>query len=490
MNNDKTNVEIRQSIVAIAKDDNKLKGIELQNQDGSLEILWTRSGESTDAEWSDFVANCGLSVEPVAPADTDIGRMVVVGFNSAGTIFHRTTVPAVGAREIESIIKLQAETRLPLSADQFEMAWRADQRHDEQVDVIMAVARKEQLQKFVDNVSSFKPAKILLSCEGIVKVWEAFFSGNKENAVVLSTSTHDTQVCLVEDGRLSNALVLDIGTDDFSSDGTVEQNETTERFAQDMNSVLELFGCSDQVELPVFVLSDGGATYVSMVSCLRLAGLNARVALPDVDGLMAKSELSVKDLYEYRVPIGLALMEFDKTEDELNIFENLYHPSEKEVKKNWLHSTKITCVIASVMLVLLAIVTFAVDVTGPKVIEKRLEASVSDVDMNELVKKQQLIKTVARERPDLLELLKLINESGERGITLTNFYFKKGQPVRITGQTTSNDQLSRYAKNLQGQKGIEQVNYTANMNTKSRKITFNMTFQYKNFSKKTTKARG
>jgi len=142
MNNDKINTVIRQSIVAIVKDDNKLKGIELQNQDGSLEILWTRSGESTDSDWREFAAECGLSVEPAAPADTDNDRMVVVGFNSAGTIFHRTTVPDVGAKEIESIIKLQAETRLPLPPDQMEMAWRADQLQDGQVGVIMAVARR------------------------------------------------------------------------------------------------------------------------------------------------------------------------------------------------------------------------------------------------------------------------------------------------------------------------------------------------------------
>ena len=142
------------------------------------------------------------------------------------------------------------------------------------------------------------------------------------------------------------------------------------------------------------------------------------------------------------------------------------------------------------MLILLAIVTFAVDVTEPKAIEKRLEASVSDTDMNQLVKRQQLIKTVARERPDLLDILKLVNESGERGITLTNLYFKKGQPVSISGQVTSNDQLSRFEKNLQDNKAIEKVNYTANMNTKSRRITFTMTFHYKNFTKKATRTRG
>jgi len=489
MNNNKTNMRMWQSAVAIVNDDNEFKGVELRKQDGSFEILWTRSSEDADADWRGFAAECDLSVEPTALEEADSDRMVVAGFNTAGTIFHRTTVPAVGDKEIESIIQLQAETRLPLPPEQIELAWRADQLRDGQMGVTIAVARKEQLQKFVGNVRCFKPIKILLNCEGIVKIWEVFFSGNKEKAVVLSTGSRNTHVCLVEEGRLSNAVVLDIGIEDFSTNVMDEQTETTERFAQDMRSVLDLFGCSNQEELPVFVLSDGSSSFVSIVSSLRLAGLNARVAAPNLKGLMAKNELSDEDIYQYRTPIGLALMALDEGTNELNIFERLYNPVQKVVKRHWLYSPKVTVAIASIMLALLAIVSYAVDITGPSSIEKRLEASVSDVDMNLLVKRQQLIKTVTRERPDLLDLLKVVNESGERGISLTSLSFKKGQPVSISGEVSSNDQLSRYEKNLQNAKGIEKVNCTANTNAKSRKITFTMTFDYKNFGRKTTKSK-
>jgi Tfp pilus assembly PilM family ATPase len=486
MNNNESNMGW-QSVVAIVNDDNEFKGVELRKQDGSFEILWTRSNEDADVNWRGFAAECGLSVEPTALEEADSDRMVVAGFNTEGTIFHRTTVPAVGDKEIESIIRLQAETRLPLPSEQIELTWRTDQLRDGQMGVTIAVARKEQLQKFVGNVRCFKPGKILLNSEGIVKIWEVFFSGNKENALVLSAGAYNTQVCLVEGGRLSNAVVLDIGIDDFSTDVTEGQSEATERFAQDMRSVLDLFDCSNQEELPVFVLSDGSASHVSIVSSLRLAGLNARVATPNINGLMAKSELSDEDIYQYRTPIGLALLALEADSDELNIFENLYNPYKKIVKSHWLYSSTVALAIASIMLVLLVVVSYAVDITGPNSIEKRIEASVSDVDMNLLVKRQQLIKTVARERPDLLDLFKVVNESGEKGITLTSFYFKKGQPVSISGQASSNDQLSRYEKNLQNTKGIEKVNYNANTNTKSKKITFTMTFHYKNFSTKTTK---
>jgi len=489
MNNDKTNPVNFKSVVALVEDNKKFKGIGLIERDGHFEIRWAKSSEGPETDWKKFASECGLSVEPTELSDSDSERMVVVGFDSAGTIFNRTNVPDVGDKEIESIIELQAETRLPLPAEQIEMDWRADKEQDGQLGVTIAVARKEQLQKFVDNVKDFRPTKILLSCEGLIKAWVEIFSTTAQKAIVLSCGQRNTQVCLVEDGRLSNAVVFDIGVDDFSSTGPDEQSETTEMFAQDMRSVLDLFGCSEQEELPIFVMSDGSPVYISIVSFLRLAGLNARVTEPEPGKLRASGELTVERIYEYRTPIGLGLIALDESSESLNVFKNVYSPMQKAIRKHWMYSTKVTCAIASIMLALLVIVSYAVDIAGPNSIEKRLDASISDVDMDLLVKRQQLIKTVARERPDLLELLKIVNESGERGIKLTSLFFKKGQPVSISGEASSNDQLSRFEKNLQKTKGIERVNYTANTNTKSRKITFTITFDYKNFSRKTTRTR-
>ncbi|MFH1716753.1 MAG: hypothetical protein ABIF19_05335 [Planctomycetota bacterium] len=487
MSDNKTNSQTWRSVVAIAKENGVLKGVELQRRNGSFEILWAKSHEGADSGWAVFSGDCGLPAEPKPQAETEIDRIVVVGFNSAGTVFLRTNVPAVEDDEMASIVQLQAETRLPLPAEQIELAWRAGQVRKGQVAITMAASRREHLRAFVDNVRCLQPRKILLDCEGIVKAWRAVFCGTEKDALVLSAGLRNTQVCLVEDGRLSNAVVLDMGMEDFSAAGSDEQTETSERFSQDMISVLNLFGYTEQAETPVFVLSDNNPLHVSIVSSLRLAGLNARLAVPDVNKLAAQSELGVERIYEYRVPIGLALMGFDAGDDELNIFERLYSPTGEEEKKHWLYSRKITCAIAAVMLALLTIVSYAVDVASPKAIENRLKATVSDVDMDMLVERQQLIKTIARERPDLLDLLKLVNESGEKGITLNSLYFKKGQMVTVTGQTSGNDQLSKFEKALQGKKGVEKVNCTANTDAKTKKITFTMTFHYKTFTKKTTK---
>lgn len=510
MGNITTDIEAPRFVIAIAKEDNKLKIVELRKHNGAFEVVWAKCSQSGDTDWKLFAAECGLSVESTAQADTNSHRTVVVGFDSAGMAFYRLSVPAAGQEELAAMVKLQAETRLPLPAEQMELAWRVGQMKNGQVGVTLAAARKEQLKGFVENIRALEPQRILLDCEGIVKSWRTVFSGNEETAVVVSTGARSTQVCLAERGRLSDAVVLDLGILDFSLGGTEEQAENAERFAQDMRSVLDLFGCEQPGHVPVFVLSDDSPAYVDMVSSLRLAGFNARVASPSVQKLRLQSGRGVEDIHEYRVPIGLALMALEAGADQLNIFDRLYSGAGKEAKKHWLYSPKVGGAIAAAMLILLVIISYAVDVASPNAIEERLAASSADIDIDLLMQRQRLIKTVAQQRPDLLDLLSEINESGDRGIKLASFHFKKGQRVTITGQVSGNDLLYRFEESLQNRKDIKEVKMTSTPNTTStntassgrgsggdrgpegsrgpggsrgRGLRFTMTFHYKNFTK-------
>jgi hypothetical protein len=467
--------------------------------------------------------------------------MVVVGFSSAGTVFHRTSVPPVEDQEIASIIQLQAETRLPLPADQTELAWRADPARNGQIGVTMVVARKELLQRFAGDVRSLDPAKILLDCEGIVEAWRTVFSEHEDNAIIISMGARSTQVCLTENGRLSNAVILDMGIEDFSAhvgEGQAEtdekvaldiglsaraheeQTEATERFARDMRSVVELFGYADQAKLPVFVLSDNNAIYVHIVSSLRSADLNARIALPDTKRLTGPGDSGAEWLYEYRAPIGLALMALEDGDKELNIFEHVYTPADQQEKKHWLYSPKLAGAIAAVMLVLLVTVCYAIDMKSPQAIKTRLEAAAAEagMDLDELVERQRLIKMVARERPDILTLIDLVNASGERGVVLNSVSFRKDQKVSIMGQVQNNDQLYKLHENLRKNKDLSEVRIQstgkASSTSSSRSsgksgspsppkpggapssrsagpgprgkggVTFTITFHYKNFTKK------
>jgi len=542
MNDSDISVTTRQSVVAMVRDNGKLKAVELRKRNGSTEILWARSTESAEADWQSFAAECGVSVESPADGTAESNKTVVVGFGSAGTVFHRASVPPVDDQEIESIVRLQAETRLPLPADQTELAWRADPAQNGQIGVTMVVARKELLQNFVRNVQSLRPAKILLDCEGIIKAWRTVFSEHERDAVVVSMGAGSTQVCLARDGRLSNAVVLDLGLEDLAGPAKAEEAETTdkialdaaidefaeqphdghiaaaERFTQDMRSVIDLFGFTDPAQVPVFVLADDSALYASVVSTLKSADLNARAVLPNVRTLAAKGESGVGWIYDYRAAIGLGLMALEDETDELNIFRNVYSRAEDQEKKHWLYSPKVACAIAGVMVLALLAVWYVVDTRGPKSITQRLEAPTSQAktDLDTLVERQRLIKAVARERPDMLALMKVINDCGERGVLLNTILFKKDQKVTISGQVQSSDQLYKFQENLDKNKDITDVKIpnTGRITTRSSSgsspgrpgspppapsagrpsgpssrgkggITFTITFNYKNFSRKT-----
>jgi hypothetical protein len=510
--------------IAITQEGKRLKAVQICRQSNAFRLLWAKSSEGSDANWRPFAAECGLSVGLTEQEQIDGDNKTVIGFNSASVAFYHLGLPTAKEDEIAAMIKMQAETLLPLPAEQMELTWRAGRLQNGKVPVTVAAARKDYLQKFVQNVRGLNPAKILLDCEGMIKAWNELFAGSEKDAVVVSLSTRSTQVCLVEGQRLSNSVVLDMGTEDFAelADSTkgkqdtvdeikMEQTETTERFIRDITSALEVFGDSQPPSLrspapaspdarrgggqestgvsrPIFVLSNGDRVMKIVVSCLSSAGLDAREALPQIQKISTQTEFGIKQLYEYRVPIGLAMMALERPTDGLSLFERLYRPAGLVEKKSVLYSPKITAAIAAVMLAVFIIVSYAVDLATPGAIEKRLQTADPSADIDLLMQRQKLIKTVASERPNLLELLKQVSESGDSGIKLDSFHFKKAQLVSIAGQTKTPDQIYRFQEALMDKKGIEQVKIqNTSTDSKSKEIKFNMTFHYKNFTQKGTR---
>jgi len=494
MSSGEANRAIGHSAIAIAQEENKFKAVELRKRDAEFEVVWTKSSNTGNGNWSGFAAECGLP--PVTAKHTRFShdRVGVVGFDSTGVAFYRIDAPVVGEDQIESLVKMQAEAMLPLPAEQMEIAWRQGAARNGKVPITIAAARKELLQALVDSVRSFEPARILLDCEAIVTAWRAAFSQSKQDALVVSLSGRSTQLCLVEGGHLSNAVVLDIGLEDYLQTSVnlpggadlFDQSGVTDRFSQDIRSVLESSGYSEQTHLPVLVLSDGGEAIESIVSCLRSAGLDAGVALPEAGILRSQSGFSPAQVYEYRLPIGLALMAIERPADGLNLFENLYEPTGTKRKDYGLHSLKIAGAIAAVLLTVLAIVSYGLDVAT----EKRLSQLTAEAGFKELVQRQTLLKTVAQQRPDLLQLLSDVSSGDSRGITLDSFYFKKGQPITISGQVQENDQLYDFQKSLLSKKGVTDVNIqNTSRDSKTKRLKFTMTFHYKTFTKKTAQVR-
>jgi hypothetical protein len=470
------------SVIAVAKDDARFKAVEVCQRDGQVEVLWSRSLPAAERTWSDFAAECGFASGAGGPDRTSKKHAAaVVALEPTGVVFYRVSVPPVGPEEMAAIVRMQAESLLPLPAQQIEVAWRTNPTTNGKTDVTLAVARKDYLQRFAGSVQDFQPGRILLSCEGTARVWRGLFGGGVRQALVVSIGEEHTQVSLVVDGLVTQAAVLDTGMAALApAREHADAAESTGRFAQDLQAVLGSFGWDAASGWPVAVLSDGGPGIGRIVAALQAAGLPVEAAVPAARELKTPAGFGAAEIYDYRVPLGLALTALDGSAGALDLFAHV-GAAEQQKADAGRRSVVLAGALAVVMFIALILTWYSVDLA----LARRLKAQVADPNFEAARQRQALLQTVARHRPDVLQLLLDVNAGQNDGILLDSIHFKKGQAVTITGQADNMEQMWKYEANLSGQKGITDVAITnAPVDTKTHKIKFTMTFLYRNFSKK------
>ncbi|MCU0917546.1 MAG: pilus assembly protein PilM [Planctomycetes bacterium] len=151
-------------ILAAVRDDARFKAVEVRKQDNVVEVLWTRSVPADGQTWTAFAAACGLTPEAQGRERAYRRHTAsVVGLDSTGVAFYRITAPAVNPEEMAAIVRMQAESLLPLPTDQIEVAWRTMPATNGNVEITIAAARREYLRKFASQVHDFRPGRILLS---------------------------------------------------------------------------------------------------------------------------------------------------------------------------------------------------------------------------------------------------------------------------------------------------------------------------------------
>jgi hypothetical protein len=475
-----------QSVVAAIKDDMQFKAVELRAQDDEVEILWAKTVSSDDCTWSDFAVQCGVAQDGRIPSKSLRKDVVsVVGLDSTAVAFYRITAPAVSEEETAAIVRMQVESLLPLPAEQIEVAWRTTPSTDGKMDVTMAAARCDHLERFFDSVRDWRPRYILLSCEGMTQAWQSLFAEQDRQAAVLSVGQRHTQICLIREGRVVHAAVLDIGMNDLLSGGEYTEAsgvaEATERFALDVRTVLDSFGGEVSSLWPIFVLSDGGGQIDRVVASLNAAGLLARVSVPSIAGIKAPADFEPDGVYQYRAPLGLALLALKESPDRLDLFKSMIQDQAQVGVKRAKYSVIIAAAVAVLMLIALIVTSYAVD----KSRDSHYRKLFAQTDLEQARQRQSLLKTVAQNRPDLLQLLEDINAGQNNGVVLDSLHFKKGQPVTLTGQADNEEQLWTFQKNLAGRKGIEgMVPSNVSLDSKTKKVRFTLTFQYKGYTKK------
>lgn len=475
------------SVIAVVKDDTAFKAVALCKHNDGPEVLWANSMPVEGGSWEAFAAECGLATgSKLSGKAPQGGATSVVGLDSAAVAFYRIAAPSVGREETAAIVRMQAESLLPLPASQIEVAWRTLPSVNGTADVTIAAARRDFLHRFAEEVRPFGPQAIVPACEGTARTWHEMFGERERQASIVSIDARHTQVCLVLNGSVANSAVLDTGMIDLSAvagrdGGPGEGAEVIERFAQDMRTVLGSFGWTESAAWPVFVLSDGSDGIDRIVAALDAAGVTTRVSVPRSPTLGLPTGLMPADLHRYREPLGLGLMTLDGPATGLDLFGAIRRAQREKKSRSARYSTTLAAIAAVVMLVVFVAVSAAVDFAS----EKRLTALVHRPEFQEASERQALLRTIARHRPDLLGLLAEISDGENPGVVLDAFHFRKGQAVTVTGQADNAEQMWAFQANLLGRKGIEDVTITnTTSDARTKKIRFTMVFHYRNFTKK------
>ena len=85
-------------------------------------------------------------------ADLPPADSTIIGFDSSRAAFYRIMVPPVREDQMPSLVRMQAETLLPLPLEQMEMAWRQGAEKEGKSAVTITAARSIQMEKFFQGV--------------------------------------------------------------------------------------------------------------------------------------------------------------------------------------------------------------------------------------------------------------------------------------------------------------------------------------------------
>ena len=417
------------AVIAAVRDDTGFKAVALHKRSDTVEIQWARCSGSDGATWESFAAECGLDGRSQAGRSSGgSSAAVAVGLDASAVAFYRIDAPHVGREETDSIVRMQAESLLPLPPSQIEVAWRALPSNNGNMEVTIAAARRDYLRRFAADTRSFRPETILPACEGTARTWYDLFSERERQALVISIGARNTQLSVVVNGSVTNAAMLDIGMTDLAvieggALASSEAMEVTERFAQDIRSVLASFQWSESAAWPMLVLSDGSAMIDRVVAALNGAGLEVKESLPKPQTLGMPTGLGTNEVYEYRAPLGLALIILDGAAAEpLDLFGRMNRADEEEKAKSTWRSTVLAGIVAVVMLVVL-LATWCV---GDVITERRLGALVAQPEFKQARDRQTLLKTVARHRPDMLDLFAEVSGGREQRHRARHAPFQEG----------------------------------------------------------------
>jgi hypothetical protein len=383
------------------------------------------------------------------------------------------------------MVRMQAETRLPLNADQMGLDWKTIESSDSERTAAMAAMRRNS--PGVTELAAMEPDHIVTEADALVQMWRWACAQTATDSILMSCCEHHTVVCCVRHHQLIHASVLDLGLDDMIPADTVFEATSSldsgpvDQFVQDLHGVVQLY----QKALPncheVTLLSDGSDPLKAIAQTVTQAGLTVHEAIPSEALFSGRMTFGVTDLYAWRVPIGLALCVLNQNPTHYELFKDLCGCP----KKNQESTVRpiVSWLVAGVAVCLMLGTLYAVDVRR----HKKLTVLTKAPEVAQFQKERAYQRMVARQRANLLELLNVVTSKEYKGITLDTFTYKRGQPVKIGGRADKPEPWYTYEEAMTGQKGVTQAKRdNLVQDKKAKKVKFGMSFHYKTYTQKVT----
>lgn len=413
------------------------------------------------------------------------GGDLIVGVDAGAVAFHHVTVPAVKGDDMPAVVRMQAEALSPLAIDDMTFAWHAGVGSDGQLPVTIATAKTDHLQQVIRQYEHLHPARFLLEGQAAVKVWRLLCPGAEGLAVIINFTANGTLLCLAEPTGLAGGsyqlihqTTLDVTLDDLRVAEGAGVNR--QRLIVDLLGALKLFGVSGQETPAVFILAPGDGAVSDLAQALNDRGLETKIVMAMPGNLSTGRDFSQADLFEYLIPVGLALLGLDEDAMALDLFAELGQPDRETSKDRQRRSLKKKVALVVGLVVVGVVVAYVSDIMQLGRLEKAWQQGGDELSAVELIEQHRLRKNIARQRIDMLELMSRVQAALPDGMLVDRVTFKRGRRMSLEVSTKNIDQVYEFQKALTEQKGIKAVKPSVAIDRKKATVTFD----YKTFTTK------
>jgi hypothetical protein len=454
--------------------------------------------------WADF--GKGGVKAAVLPVGEEVGlggdefeslRKAVVC--SVAGLYYRIELPPAGG-ELDSIVRMQAESVVPFSGDGMEVCWRVDDFVGEKdsgagggVRATIAACRSEAVGKAADVMGEFGVHCSMLSQEAVAAGWYRFYGPVAERGVLVYFNSSNVSVILCEGGKLINSvsfyseLAGKLCSDDIEPS---EAGGNYRLFIQDLCGAVERLG-EEAAGLSLFIVCPEAGRFESVREVLRDSDVDVELSVFDKGSVDVGScgggfegEIGEVEFFELLSCAGAAAKQLDG-EEVLDVFEDFNRRGESS------GSTKLSRTVIKYAAAFLAIgiifvfTNYCLERAELGQIRELIYDKNADQSEKVFSEKEQLRRLIASDRAGVMGLLGKVVEAAPKGVLLDSFDMSRGRQISVKGRAGSYEMVFEFQDKLSAQNSVENAELrNPTFDEKSKKVSFEMYFDYKNFSKR------